>query len=114
MKTTIFKLNYNDLTNEDIKNKETTIFLINNLLRFQFVLENKSQKLFHKYNEDINDSIIFLGKVYDDKVKLDIKQNKEIMEEIIFKVHKVLENLLSNEKINEELFTKWLKNKKNQ
>jgi len=112
MDTTIFKINYNEFKKEENINKETSLFLLDNFLRFQFILETKMPDLFHEYKEDIENSLIFLGKFYENRIKLDKPQNKEIMNDIIFKVHQNLEEITKNTKINEKKFSKWLKNKK--
>lgn len=111
MRVATFEIDYSNIENIE---KENSVFILNNFLRFQFALETIIPNHFHENKNLINNAIVFLSNLYEGTIELDNESNKTTLKEIILINHKNLEDLTKKTKINEDKFSKWLKNKRNQ
>ena len=115
MKTRLIKLDYEKLRNVKNLTEEEIDIILNNLLRFEFLLRGRLKE----ENLDISTEHGFLDGIssieWAIKYLIDINNKEKYIKDttedfnyIIFKLHKGLKDLFKNEDLDEDSFELWL------
>lgn len=114
MRAKLFELNYKALENIENLNSEVYLFIMDNILRFEFLIsyrlkEKLSSEIKAGYEEGI-ESLKWAEKFLIDILsqKIIVSENLENYKYLIYTLHKGMAELFKNEIINECSFKNWL------